>query len=194
MKTITIFGASGRTGKEVKSAAEKNNIIVRTFDRKNPAFDDVRHAVSGSDAVIIVFGPHPPYKDIFCAEATKKIVRAMQAEGVRRLICQTGAMIGDYRKNRSAFFEMFSQRFRKSNPTGHEDRVMQEQAVKNSSLDWTIIKPPRLTMRGRDLKVKSGQDLKVGMLSSVFRRNIAKLIISEILEPQYIGKAVFVKN
>ena len=194
MKTITVFGASGRTGQEIRAAADKRGICVRAYDKKKSALDELRIAIRGADGVVIVFGPRPPYAEIFCAEATKHIIRAMEAEGVRRLICQTGAMIGDYAPNRSFFFKIMSGSFRKSNPQGYQDRVEQEEMVMKSALDWTIVKPPRLTMSQKDLKVKAGENTKVGLLSSASRKSVAKFMINELLCPEHLGQAVFLKN
>lgn len=194
MHTLVIFGASGRTGKAVAAAAEARGIEVRAFDKKNPSPEELRGAVRGMDAAVIVFGPVPPYTDIFCAVATRNIIQAMEMEGIRQLICQTGAMIGDYRNNRSFIFELFSGRFRTSNPTGYKDRVDQEEAVKRSSLEWTIVKPPRLTAAEHDVAVHAGENLQVGLLSSISRKSLGRFMIEEVLNSRYIRKAVFVKN
>lgn len=194
MKKIIIFGASGRTGKEVFSVAQARGIEARAFDKKNPSMEELRQGVRGTDGVVMVFGPRPPFKDIFCVDLTKNIISAMATEGVQRVLCQTGAMIGEYSKNRSLLFELFSRRFRKSNPQGYNDRVEQEETIKDSSLEWTIIKPPRLSDATRDKAVKEGEQIRVGILSSVSRRNLAGFIVSELLAPRFIRKAIFVKN
>lgn len=194
MKRIIIFGASGRTGKEVFSVAQARGIEVHAFDKKNPSMDELRQAVRGIDGVVIVFGPRPPYTDIFCTDLTKNIIDAMEVEKAGRLICQTGAMIGEYPKNRSLLFELFSRRLRKSNPQGYNDRAEQEKVIKDSSLEWTIIKPPRLSNAVSDNSVIVGEQIKVGILSSISRRSLAGFIVSELLTPRFICKAIFVKN
>lgn len=194
MKTIVIFGASGQTGQAVTAAAQAQGIAARTFDKRNPTTEDLRQAVRGADGVVIVFGPRPPYTDIFCAEATKNILRAMEAEGIRRLICQTGAMIGDYPYNRSFIFGKFSEKFRTSRPAGYADRVGQEEAIKHSPLEWTLIKPPRLTAGENDAEVRAGEHIKVGLLSSVSRKSLARFMIGELRLPRHLRQAVFIKN
>lgn len=194
MKIITIFGASGGTGQALTTEAREQGLETRAFNKKNPSPEDLRQAIIGADAVVIVFGPRPPYTDIFCAAETEKIVRAMEDTGVKRLICQTGAMIGNYPLNRSFLFKIFSNQFKKNNPRGYADRVAQEEAVKQSVLDWTVIKPPRLTEKTTDKTVSSGEKLKVGLLSSVSRKSLAKFIVNELLTPHHLRQVVFVKN
>lgn len=193
-QSFVLFGASGRTGKAVLVEASARGIKVRTLDRKNPSIADLRRVIHGTEGVIIVFGPRAPYTDIFCAEATKNILHAMNAEHVHRLICQTGAMIGDYPQNRSFLFEYLSRSFLRSNPDGYNDRVQQEKIMMNSSLDWTIIKPPRLTDSPDGKTVQMGNHIKIGLLSSVSRRSLARFIIDEFQTPRHIRKTIFVKN
>lgn len=191
---MLIFGARGRSGNAVVAEAVARGIQVRAFDKKNPSAEELSQAFVGVDAAVIAFGPRPPYTNIFCEESTKTIIRAMEAAGVRRLICVTGAMIGDYPRNRSFAFKLLSFAFRTKHPQGYEDRVKQEEIIKDSSLKWTIVKPPRLSMSEKSVPIQSGENIKIGLLSVLSRKTLAKFIIEEMLKPQYIKKAVFVKN
>ncbi|RJR32110.1 hypothetical protein C4569_00135 [Candidatus Parcubacteria bacterium] len=193
-KTILIFGATGRTGQEIVKECESKGIIAAIFNKRSPGLNELRQAVKNTDGVIMVFGPRPPYKEIYCHKLTESIIEAMKAENVLRLVCQTGAMIGDYRQNRSFLFQKFSDQFRKKNPQGYNDRVNQEKAVKNSSLNWTIVKPPRLTQGQKNGTAKAAENLKVSLLSSISRKTIAQFIVGEFFTPKFLKKTVFVKN
>lgn len=207
--SCVVFGASGRTGKEVVNEAVSKGISVRAVVRKTPAtlfqepiqtvcFDyrnteALTTIIGGVSCVVIAFGPRSPYKDLFCAEATKNIVMAMEKLGVKRIICQTGAMIGDYPNNRGFFFGLMSTLFRINDPRAYNDRVEQEDVIKESSLEWTIVKPPRLT----DMPVRNviaGPEVRVGLLSTISRGSLARFMVSEIEDSRYIGRVVFVRN
>lgn len=192
--SITLFGATGKTGQAIIAEAKYQNSIIQPVTKRSLTKTELSQAIQGSDVVVIVFGPSAPYTDIFCADTTQRIIQAMEGAHVKRLICQTGAMIGNYPKNRSYFFQKMSDQFKKSNPAGYTDRVMQEEAIKGSNLDWTIIKPPRLTDSNADIAVKSGMHVSVGLLSSISRKSLARFIFEEIQKPRYIHQAVFVKN
>jgi len=194
-KTVVVFGASGKTGQEVVKTALNNDFNVRIIDRDN-LFDQkkIDEVIKESNGVIIVFGPRPPYKDIFCEKATKLIVKSMLKNSIKRLICQTGAMIGNYPDNRSFFFQLMSNSFKSSNPEGYFDRVNQEIIIKKSHLDWTIIKPPRLTENNGKLKLKVGVDLKIDLMSSVSINILAQFIIEIINDTKSFGQVVFVKK
>lgn len=72
------------------------------------------------------------------------------------------------------------------------DREHQEAIVRESGLRWTIVKPPRLTESARRPVVHPGSEVRVGLLSSVSRLDLARLIVDEIEAPRFAGQAVFV--
>lgn len=208
---IAIFGGSGATGKvlishalskglKVRALARRAGSIGRTSDRlvilegalSNPA--DAMKTLQGCGAAICVFGPRPPYADIFCEQATETIVSAMQQLGVQRLLCQTGGMIGDYPANRTLPFQLMAYMFKRHLPQVASDRVGQENVVISSGLAWTIVKPPRLTDGAARGRWSAGTDVRLGMLSSISRDDLADFLLAETVMPQYAGQAVFVRN
>jgi len=66
---------------------------------------DISACLADSDAVICVFGPRPPFTDIFCEEATRQIIIAMKEYNLQHLLCQTGGMVGGNPGNRTIFFK-----------------------------------------------------------------------------------------
>jgi putative NADH-flavin reductase len=208
---IAIFGGSGATGKvlishaldsgfKVRALARKANSIVSGSDRvealqgelSNP--EDVAATMNGCSTAICVFGPRPPYVDVFCELATANIIAAMRQLGIKRLVCQTGGMIGDYRANRTFPFQWMADAFRRHSPQIAADRLGQERAVIQSELDWTIVKPPRLTDGAARGRWRADADVRLGMLSSITREDLAAFLIGEIEHPQFIRQAVFVRN
>lgn len=206
---IAIFGASGRTGQCVLQAANAAGLacrgLVRTPGalRETPAIEVVgstldeqvvAKTLKGCAAVCLLLGPRPPYTEVFCAEATQVIVNASQKAGVTRLISQTGAMIGDYPNNRSFLFQAMAGWYQRKQPAPHQDRVQQEQIVRDSGLDWTILKPPRLTMGKPTQRLLAGSDVKVGLLSSASRWDLGKLVVQEILRPSLVERVAFIRG
>lgn len=115
----------------------------------------------------------------------------MKRHGIRRLICQTGAMIGEYRSNRSTAFQWMVQAYEWRLSELAADRREQEEVIQSSGLDWTIVKPPNLTNKARTGRIKVGTDLRVGLLSKISRSDLADFIVGEIEQPQFIQKIVF---
>jgi uncharacterized protein YbjT (DUF2867 family) len=89
---------------------------------------------------------------------------------------------------------MMRSSYQKQQPALADDRAKQERVVVASGLDWTVVKPPRLTngpLRGR---VRSGESLKVGALSSISRADLARFMLDEVESPQHVGKRVVVQS
>lgn len=208
---IAVFGGSGATGKALLSRLAREGVPVRALARKAGSIiapagqvevvegalsdtGDVQATLRGCRAAICVFGPRPPYVDVFCEQATANIVAAMQRLGIRRLVCQTGGMIGSYRANRTLPFQWIADTFRRHSPQIASDRAGQESVVMHSGLDWTIVKPPRLTDGATREKWVAGPDVRLGMLSSISRADLSAFLVEEILRPRHIGQTVFVRN
>ncbi len=210
-ETIAIFGGSGATGKVLIADALKEGIKVRTLARRAGAIDpafmglevlegslsssyDVLATLQGCSAAVCVFGPRPPHVDIFCESATDTIVDAMHELGIRRLVCQTGGMVGEYPANRTLPFQLMADMFKRRSPQLAADRVGQERVVMESDLIWTIVKPPRLTEGRAKGRWVVGTDVRVGMLSSITREDLAAFLLEETLAPEHAGRAVFIRN
>ena len=209
--TLALFGGSGATGRQVIRRAVDQGLRVRTLVRDAAKVEAssglvevlvgsllkpeaVNRTIEGTEAVCCVFGPRPPYTDIFCADATRVIIDAMRRRGIDRIVCQTGAMIGEYAKNRSLPFRFMIGLFNRRNPAAARDRDEQERLVFESGLRWTIVKPPKLTNRAAMGKYEVGPGVRVGLMSSISRADIAEFIVNEILTPRHVGEAVFIRS
>lgn len=208
---IAVFGGSGATGKALMSHALDKGLRVRALARDARSIDaapgriavlegslssaeDVLSTLMDCGAAICVFGPRAPYADVFCEAATANIVMAMQKLGMQRLVCQTGGMIGDYRANRTLPFQLMADMFRRRLPQLAEDREGQERVVMHSGLAWTIVKPPRLTDGPATGNWTAGTAVRVGMLSSIARQDLAAFLLAEALMPQHVAQAVFIRG
>lgn len=156
MKVI-IFGATGTTGSVVVTEALAQGHEVTAFVR-TPAkvtttheklsifkgdvlnLASVEEAVQGHDAVFVSLGAG--LKGTVRSEGTQNIIRAMQKAQVRRLIVQSSLGVGDSRGNLNFYWKyiMFGMLLRNA----YHDHVVQEAYVKQSTLDWTIVRPGAL--------------------------------------------------
>ncbi|MCX6030710.1 MAG: NAD(P)H-binding protein [Chloroflexi bacterium] len=207
---ICIFGANGRLGLALTRLAVERGLDVVAFVRSLAAReqlppgvtdvvgdlrnrDAVADAVAGCDAVFCAFAPRASSPDVFCADATQNIIDAMKAAGVRRLVCITGAMIGDY-PHLSWFMRSMKSAYQKQQPALARDRAEQEQRVAASGLDWTLVKPPRLTNGNARGNVRSGEALKVGSFSSICRADLCRFMLDQIASTEYVDKRVVVQH
>lgn len=208
---LAVFGGSGATGRAVIRLASGMGMQVRTLVRHPSSLGlqaeglaiiagslqnqaDVEWAMAGCEAVCCLFGQRPPYTDIFCENATRTILAAMDELGIKRFVCQTGGMVGAYPVNRTLPFRIMTSIFNRRLPETAQDRIGQESAIAASSLDWTIIKPPRLVNRPATGKYTAGPDVRLGLFSCITLEDLAGFLLYEIFAPAWINKAVFIKN
>jgi putative NADH-flavin reductase len=205
MTTVAIFGVSGRTGHALTAAARARRWPVQGLCRISSIAptgtvvihgefhepERVRQVVEGADAVCCVVGAHAPHRDAFCAAATRAIVAAMETAGCRRLLCVTGAMIGDV-PTRSRPMAWMRTWFARRRPAVARDREEQEAVVAESALDWTVVKPPRLTEAAPAGRIAAGPDLAVGLRSSISRADLATFLLDEIAHPRFVRQRVIV--
>jgi putative NADH-flavin reductase len=209
-KIVSVFGASGRVGKEVVKLALLQGFKVKAHCRTNSKcelkhenltvikgeitnYDLVKEVVKESECVIIALGHRAPYKDIFCKEATDLIIKAMKELNRERLVCLSGAMIGKNEDNLTVPFRTMKNVIVKKYRTSFEDRAGQEESVLNSALAWTIVKPPRLVENGERRIFIYSETLKMGLSSSIGFDDLAEFLVEQIASKDYLHKSVYVK-
>jgi len=208
---ISVFGASGRSGRAFTAVASAAGHRLRLHYRSAPEDEApslatvvvgsladptaVREVLRSADAVVILFGPRPKARHVFAAKATKAIIDGMQAQGQSRLLCLTGAMIGDSAGRLSIPMRTLEFAIRRiGDDEQMDDRVAQERIVRGSKMDWTLVKPPRLTEDNDVTEFRAATDLTVGLRSRMSRATLAKFLLQELAERRYIQQAVYVEG
>lgn len=142
--------------------------------------------VGGADAVVCVLGPAAGAPADVCSRAMGVLIPAMREAGVQRLVVQTGALIGGEGLGR--FYRWMS---RQSSVAGMvAERREQERLVRESGLDWTLVRPPRLTDGAGGEAVRVGAGLQVGALAKVARADLARVLARAATERRWLCEAV----
>ena len=208
---VVVFGATGPTGvRAVEQALAKGHEVtafVRTPSKmtlkherlrvvQGDALDPaaVERAVAGHDAVISCLGARnrsgagAPPKDIDF-RATENILAAMRKHGARRLIVQSSVGVGDSKQipgfGSFVFNKILMPLFLKEVFAAKE---AQEQVIRDSNLDWVIVRPTGLkdgTPRGR---YKVTTDL-TPVPSFISRADVAAFMVDQLTSDQYLRKA-----
>lgn len=147
--------------------------------------------MTGSDAVVVVLGAGA--KGGIREHGTRTVIEAMQCAGVRRLVCQSTLGAGDSRGN-FAFkwkYLMFGLLLRQA----YADHQRQEEVVRESDLDSTIVRPSAFTddVGGGDYQVGFGPDAK-GLSLTIARTEVASFLLREVADPAYLRRAVAVSH
>ena len=196
---ITIFGATGGTGKELVNQAleKKHEVTVFVRDPLKVANKKVRivhgdvrdgtsviKAVKGADAILSALGVKPGQKPV-CAQGMKNIIAAMESEKVRRLIVVSVYGAGT---PRAGFYAWL---LRKIIPRLMKDKKEMERIIAASGLSWTIVTPTVLTMGAKTGKVRHGTSfIPRGLFPSVSRADVAGFMLSQIGSLAYVQKIV----
>lgn len=204
MKRVLIIGASGGIGRETVQfaldAGHQVRAMARNTDRikithpmlerhSGDASDPeaVRAALEGVDAVIQVIGVAPTLRrmatpiDVF-SRTTAVLVAEMARAGVQRLVAVTGFGAGESRKALS-FAERIPHRLFLG--TAYHDKDRQEHIIRDSELDWLIVRPTILTngRGGRPYKVLvAPEEWRNGLIA---RRDVANLLVAEVTTPSH---------
>jgi hypothetical protein len=121
-------------------------------------------------------------------------VGAARDAGVRRLVVVTGAMIGHPPEHLSWLYRFVPAHLAGEQAALLADRRLQEDLVRTSGLDWTLVRPPRLGLGHPTGRVVAGPDLDVGLLARVDRADLARYLLDVASDPAMVGQAVSVRS
>jgi uncharacterized protein YbjT (DUF2867 family) len=203
---LLVIGATGALGREVVSQAldrgQRTAALVRKpaeaalpdsvelveGDVRNPA--SLQAAVGGRDAVICALGtPSPRRPSTLLKDGTANLVNAMSRDGVRQLVCVTVLGTGSSAANGSFVYRHVILRVL---APMMPDKQAQEDVIRASELDWTIVRPPRFvggSPRGGVRMIREGGNGRVGRVA---RPDLARFLLDCASEPRYVREAVVV--
>ena len=120
------------------------------------------------------------------SDATRVLIDAMTAQGVKRLICVTGFGAGDSRASipwlqRLPFEVVFGR--------AYADKSQQERLILQSALDWTIARPGVLTNGPRTGRYKILAEASQWRNGIISRADVADFLVSQIEDRTYVHKA-----
>jgi putative NADH-flavin reductase len=211
---IVIFGATGATGRCLVEQALSQGHNVRAFARNPLAFptrhanlsivagdvshpENVEEAVASQDAVLCAIGGHDrlrvalsghPRQPALCTTGTRNILEAMKKSGVTRLICLSAWGIGDSKDRVPVVFKSII--FPLLMKEEYEDKEAQEQLIEQSSIDWTIIRPTRLTNGPRTGSYRMKSALEFSLRSSISRADVADCMLKQLTDHTFGQKCL----
>lgn len=208
---VGIFGATGPTGQLIvetalarghhvtalardplKLRALHANLTVVKGDVSDPS--RVAEAVGGQDAVISSLGAPYGFKPITVySTGASNIIAAMRATGARRLVTITSGGTFPGRHPESPFF--FERILKPLFHTLYDDMRQMEEIVMASGLDWTILRPARLTNALDTGGPRLARDAYlIPELTATARRDLATVAVDQLERPDLIGAAAAVAS
>ncbi len=201
---LLIIGSTGTIGRHLVEQALQQGHTVTAFAR-NPAkpglvahpnlrvfqgdvldLAAVQNAVTGQEAVLCALGAGR--KGQVRATGTQHIIQAMEQAGVQRLICQTSLGVGESWGNLNFFWKyvMFGLLLR----SAFSDHERQEEAVRQSRLNWTIIRPAAFTDGALTGQYQHGFPATANDLTlNISRADVAHFMLQQLTIDTYLHKA-----
>lgn len=201
---LLIFGSTGKTGRELVNQALDGGYEVTAFAR-NPQKMEIRHdrltvvkgditdgdsinvAVPGHDAVLSALGSPGLGKSTELSDGTRRIIASMESSGVKRLIFESTVGVGDSSSHATVFARWFFFPVVIRNILA--DKEIQERIIKESSLDWTIVRPGRLTNGPKRGIYREGDAISgTAVATSISRADVAEFMLRQVTDNAYLHK------
>jgi len=219
---LTIFGATGGTGtclaEQALAAGHDVMAVVRdparlsigtsvpaqsapalgagrlqvsTADVMDPAA--IAGAVAAADAVLTAIGPRGTGVTTVSQDTVRSIIAAMQKTGARRLLTVSGSIVAD--EGESAYLRLVKPVVRRSF-LRHvcADMRAAEAEVEVTDLDWTIMRPPRLTDGPVTGRYRTSIDGGLPRSLTVSRADLAACMLAVIGDPATVRTHIAVAN
>lgn len=213
---LTIVAASGGIGRQlVIQALDAGHTVTAVV--RNPAAVSVHavkvdfsapdqaalvRAVAGADAVLSSLGARSKADTGVAERGTRAIVAAMKETGVRRIIVVSAAPIGTVPSPdrphpprhdpaegfvmRNLLTPIVKRVFREN----YADLARMEDVLRDSGLDWTVVRPPQLNDRPLSASYRTayGRNLRRGL--KIPRADVAHYMLQALEEPATVGQTV----
>ena len=202
---VIVFGATGKTGQHVCRQALEQGHEVTAFTRSVGKIDDsvpnlrvaqgnaadaesVSAAVVDHDAAIIALGSNGLRDKTTLSVGTKNIVDGMSRHNGGRLVVLSAAGVGESWGQTPWMARIV---FKTMLRNIYHDHEAQEAAVKESSLDWTIVRAAILKDDPASGHYTASNTVKVGNIS---RADVADFLVKQVGDEAYLRQAISVTS
>ncbi|WP_210572680.1 NAD(P)-dependent oxidoreductase [Streptomyces sp. GESEQ-4] len=204
---LTVFGATGGIGQEIVrqalTAGHQVTAVVRDparlavrgaglevfrADVTDP--EALRPAVTGRDAVLSGLGARSRKDAGVAARLTRTVLRAMEAEGTRRLLVVSAAPVGPAPEGDGPLDRAMRGLVSAVLKDVYDDLREMEAELARSAVDWTSVRPPRLQdkpLTGRYRMVVGGTPAKGRFIG---RADVAHAMLAMTDEPGAVKQGV----
>jgi putative NADH-flavin reductase len=205
---VLVLGATGGTGQQVVSQALRQGhdvtALVRSPERLTTTSDHLRvltggvtdddralaAAVRARDVVVSTLGVGKSLRSSgLIARSVPAIARAMESQGIRRLIFTSAYGVGATRRDvpllprilmRLLFRDLYA------------DKQAGEDVLRRSGLDWTLVYPVTLTNGPRTGRYRVGERLTLQRFPTIARADVADFILTQIEDRTYLKRGVLI--
>lgn len=202
---ILILGATGPTGRLIVTQALARGYDVTALVRSPEKAGDLkgaklivgdardknalRQALKSRNAVISALGtPASPFRKVtLLSTATRALVNAMKAEQVSRLVCITGIGAGNSAGHGGFLFDKLI--FPLILSKVYADKNRQEAIVRDSGLDWVLVRPTVLNNTAGGAPARALTDLSGFDGGTISRADVAGFVLDQLHQDRWLRQA-----
>jgi len=206
---LLVLGGTGGTGKQIVvqalEAGHEVTVLARDRAKVGPDHPQLRvivgdlqngavlaDAMRGQDAVISAIGRGYSFKSEHLIERTVPgILAAMKAAGVRRLLFTSAVGVGASFADAPLMPRLF---FRTLLRGIYADKLIGDQLIRQSGLDWTIVQPSQMTDGPLTRTYRSGERLAMSGMPKISRADVAHFLLNAAGDTAAVGKTLLVSN
>ncbi|MET7401363.1 NAD(P)-binding oxidoreductase [Dactylosporangium sp. NPDC005572] len=201
---ITVFGATGRTGRALLAAAAEAGLPTTAYVRDQARLGDavadrvvvgsvfdpvsLRASLAGAESAVVAFSLGRDRRTPLYSRGTEMIIDAMRAEGVRRLLVVSESAYGEHVAGVIPWILAAGYRL-VAGPAIRERRV-QDVLVRASGLDWTFVRPVRI-VAGPPRGVRAGIMTPSRTSSQTTYEDVAGLILRALPDTATHGRNLY---
>lgn len=200
---VVVLGATGGSGLEIGRQAIGRGHSVTAFVRSPERLRsyagsinvrqgnllntrELEEVLKGQDAVLSAFGPRTPIAktdENLLRDFATALTRAMLTTGVKRVVVESTAFLF-----KDSMFPPTYILGRLLFPSVVVDASAMEAIIRRSQLDWTLVRPPRLTdgVHSGNYRIREGHLPRFGF--SISRADVADCFLKVLDDRTTIGK------
>ena len=202
---LVVLGATGGIGLEIVRQAIARGHSVTAFVRNRAALDRFRSriailegnllnpvemapAISGQDAIVSGFGPRVPIAKTdktLLRDFARTLTGAMRETGVKRAVIVSVAFL--FKDSIIPPAYIFGRLFFPGTVT---DASAMESVFESSGLDWTIVRPPRLTDKALSGKYRAREGHLPRFGFTISRPDVADFMLQAVENPSTVRKII----
>ena len=206
MKRLLVLGATGGTGQHVVAQALQQGHVVTAFVR-DPAKLQTRHerlhvtvgpmlesagaleqTMKDQDVVISALGRGRLLKsDHLIERSVPRMLAAMQSAGIGRLIFTSAIGVGESFSEAPLFSKLVIRVVLKDI---YPDKLIGEDLIRKSDLDWTIVQPAGLTNGALTRRYRAAEHLRHRSFATVSRADLTHFLVTQLDDRTYVRKIV----
>ena len=208
---VTVFGATGGTGKHVVDQAlaaghevtavardpedvpgDRAGLTVVRGDVLDPG--SVEAAIAGADAIVSVLGVADRRQPTHLySEGVGNMLRAMKADGPRRIIALSADGVEPNPAVNIGQRLVIALAVARILKHLYGDMLEMERALAGGETDWTVVRPPRLSDKEHTgtYQVSTGEP---GPSSGISRADLADYIVTRLADEESYQKLVWITS